>query len=113
MLFAGMPISRQSPSFASQDLFRNLQNESKRAPYGFPHDGNLSNAFRDAPRTCGSCREERNVTCDETMFPSVILYHKSLAGEEMDGLILVVMPFERSRRAIPNYDSGIPVSTGH
>jgi len=57
--------------------------------------------------------EESNIACAEAVFFAVRIYHKCLAKKEMGGLVLAVMPFERSWRAIPNHNRGTPVLARH
>ena len=113
MLFVESPISRQLPLLGSKDLLGHLQNKSQWAPDGFPDDSYLSNMFRNAPRTYGSCGEESDIACAEALFLTVSVYHKGLARKEVDRFILAVVPFERSWRAIPNHNSRTPVAGRH
>src|SRR5580700_8975998 len=69
--------------------------------------------FSDAPGTFASCWEESNIARSEPMFFAVCVQHKRLAGQEMDRLILGVMPSERSWRAVPSHNRGTPVAARH
>src|ERR1700722_17302840 len=98
------------PVLASKEPVRDLQNKSKRTPHSFADNGNLFNMFRDTPPAGYSRRKEHDIARPESMFHARFVDHVCLAGKEMDGFVLAVMPLEGSGRAIPNNNGGVPVA---
>src|SRR5580704_6849121 len=92
-----------------EKLFGCFQNESERPPHRFPQDSNLPDGLSNAPRASESRWKESEIARTEPAFLATFVAYEGLAGEEKDGFILVVVPFEGSRSAIPNDNSGGPV----
>ena len=95
----------------SQKFLGYLQTESQRAPHRFPQYSDLSNLLRNSPVALGPGWDENQIAGAKSAFFTFFVDHESFAGQEKNGLILRVMPFERSGRAFPNDNRGRPVVT--
>jgi hypothetical protein len=75
---------------------------SNRPPHRFPQDSNFTKWAWNAPCTNCPGGKESNIPCAEPDFLTVWFDQKSLAGDNNDRFVLLVMPLETSRGAFPD-----------
>src|SRR5579872_7543141 len=104
--------SARQPDKADKFVPR-LHRESQWPPHRFAHHGDLSKRARDVPRAGCSGRKETDVACSESRFFAVFIDHEGLARNHDNGFVLLVVPVEAPRGALPHKDVRNEVVASH